>query len=84
MKEGKVILSALLKDPGVYVLYRDDQPHYIGKTGKMLFKRLKTHALRPNARRYNFWDYFSAFEIKDPNHRSEVEAILRRDADRSE
>jgi len=31
----------------------------------MLFKRLKTHALKPNARYYNFWNYFSAFEIDD-------------------
>jgi hypothetical protein len=76
MEDGKTILTGHLKDPGVYVLYRDDQPYYIGKTGKSLFKRLKTHALRPNARRYNFWNYFSAFEIKDPTHRNEVEAIL--------
>jgi len=76
MKDGKEILAARLKDPGVYVLYRDDEPYYIGKTGKTLFKRLKTHALRPNARRYNFWNYFSAFEIKDSDHRNEVEAIL--------
>jgi hypothetical protein len=41
-----------------------------------IFKRLKTHALRPNARRYNFWNYFSAFEIEDDTHRDEVEAIL--------
>jgi hypothetical protein len=62
MKEGKPIL--------------DDVPHYIGKTGTTLLKRLRNHALKPNARRYNFWNYFSAFTINDPSHRDEVEAIL--------
>lgn len=76
MKEGKAILKKSLGSPGVYVLYRDDEPYYIGKTGKPLVKRLSTHALKPNARRYNFWNYFSAFEIADPNHRDEIEAIL--------
>ena len=32
--------------------------------------------MRPNARRYNFWNYFSAFAIEDSDHRNEVEAIL--------
>jgi hypothetical protein len=32
--------------------------------------------LKPNARRYNFWNYFSAFAIEDSAHRDEVEAIL--------
>jgi hypothetical protein len=76
MKEGKAVLKAVLDKPGVYVLYRNDEPYYIGKTSKALIKRLRTHALRPNARRYNFWNYFSAFEISDPSHRNEVEAIL--------
>ena len=31
MKEGKEVLKALNK-PGVYVLYRDDEPYYIGKS----------------------------------------------------
>lgn len=76
MPEGKALLTAKLSEPGVYVLYRDEEPLYIGKTRKPLFKRLKTHALRPNSRRYNFWNYFSAFEILDEDHRDEVEAIL--------
>lgn len=76
MKEGKDILKTSLGEPGVYILYRNDEPYYIGKTSKPLIKRLKSHALKPNARRYNFWNYFSAFEIKDSSHRDEVEAIL--------
>jgi len=76
MKDGKAILKENLDKPGVYILYRNDEPYYIGKTSKPLLKRLKLHALKPNARRYNFWNYFSAFEITNPSHRDEVEAIL--------
>jgi GIY-YIG catalytic domain len=76
MKQGKAVLKSNLDKPGVYILYRDDEPYYIGKTSQPLIKRLSNHALKPNARRYNFWNYFSAFEISDPTHRDEVEAIL--------
>jgi hypothetical protein len=76
MKDGKPLLGKLLDGPGVYVLYRNDDPYFIGKTSTTIFKRLKQHALRPNARRYNFWNYFSAFAIDDDDHRDEVEAIL--------
>jgi hypothetical protein len=76
MKQGRKYLDVHLKKPGVYVLYRDDQPYYIGKTGKSLVRRLSQHGLRPDARRYNFWNYFSAFLISDPDQRDEVEAIL--------
>ena len=76
MKQGKAVLEENLNKPGVYILYRDDVPYYIGKTKKPLIKRLSSHALKPNARRYNFWNYFSAFEIPNPSHRDEVEAIL--------
>ena len=37
---GQVVLKANLNKPGVYILYRDDEPYYIGKTGKPLIKRL--------------------------------------------
>jgi hypothetical protein len=77
MKDGYKILKDNLRNPGVYILYRDDKPYYIGKTKKTLFRRLKNHALNPNGRRYNFWNYFSAFVIKDDtDHIDEVEAIL--------
>src|ERR1700686_3232216 len=76
MKQGQSVLKANLNKPGVYILYRDDEPYYIGKTSKPLINRLSNHALKPNARRYNFWNYFSAFHIKDSSHRDEVEAIL--------
>lgn len=76
MRKGKKVLRAALKSPGVYVLYRDDRPYYVGKTRNPLIRRLGGHALKPNWRRYNFWNYFSAFDIKDETHRNEIEAIL--------
>jgi hypothetical protein len=75
-KKGKSYLDIHLNSPGVYVLYREDQPYYIGKTSKRLVKRLAQHALRPNARRYHFWNYFSAFQIGDEEQRDKIEAIL--------
>ena len=75
MGEGKEVLRECLDTPGVYILYRDDQPYYIGQALRLI-KRLSTHALKPNARRYNFWNYFSAFEIQDQYRRDEIEAIL--------
>ncbi len=75
-KEGKEILKTALAKSGVYVLYREDRPYYIGKTFNPLYRRLRNHALQANWRRYNFWNYFSAFEIDDRTHISEVEAIL--------
>lgn len=76
MQKGKKFIEKHLTSAGVYVLYREDQPYYIGKTGKALFKRLKQHALKPNTRYYNFWNYFSAFEIDDEDERNKIEAIL--------
>lgn len=68
-------LGVVLNQPGVYVLYRDDIPHYIGKADK-LGSRLHHHANRPGSRYHNFWNYFSAFVVEDTAHRSEVEGIL--------
>jgi len=74
---GKTYLQKHLNGSGVYVLYRDDQPYYIGKTiNKTLIQRLSQHALKPNARYYNCWNYFSAFQIAETIHRDEIEAIL--------
>src|ERR1051325_5910590 len=63
MKDGMKVLNDTLTVPGVYVLYREDQPYYIGKTSTTLLNRLRNHALKPNARRYNFWNDFSAFAV---------------------
>jgi len=76
-RDGKAYLEKHLNGFGVYVLYRDDRPYYIGKTiNKTLIERLSQHALKPNARYYNFWNYFSAFQIAEAIHRNEIETIL--------
>src|SRR3954468_18260007 len=43
----------VLSQPGVYVLYRDDVPYYVGKAAK-LRKRLWSHANQATTRYYNF------------------------------
>jgi hypothetical protein len=60
---------------GVYILYRDDEPHYIGQAER-LGKRLWAHARQTNGPYYHFWNFFSAFAIADKTHRDEIEGIL--------
>lgn len=65
----------ILKQSGVYILYRDDIPYYIGKAIKMR-SRLWHHAWNPRARHYNLWNFFSFFVIEDSTQRDEIEGIL--------
>jgi len=65
-----------LRESGVYVLYRDDMPFYVGKTEGKLFGRLWQHAHGVSSTRSYFWNYFSAFIVKDRSNIAEVEAIL--------
>jgi hypothetical protein len=69
-------VKRLLSEPGVYVLYRDDQPYYVGKAANRLFRRLRSHATNPKDKYYNFWNFFSAFTVSEPQHVNEVEGIL--------
>jgi hypothetical protein len=64
-----------LNEPGVYVLYRDDRPYYIGQAAR-LRKRLWRWAKNPQSRYYHFWNFFSAFVVEDPALRDELEGIL--------
>ena len=66
----------ILQQPGVYVLYRDDIPYYIGKASGWLWQRLFQHARRPGGKYNNFWNYFSVFVIHDAGQRDAVESIL--------
>jgi hypothetical protein len=66
---------AFLEDPGVYILYRDDRPYYIGQA-KRLHSRLWSHAIQAEGRYYHFWNFFSAFVVADKKHRDELEGIL--------
>jgi hypothetical protein len=76
---GRVLatqIDFLTKEKGVYVLYREELPHYIGKSEVSLFARLKGHAMNPRMRYYNFWTHFSAFAVPDKKGRDELEGIL--------
>lgn len=64
-----------LNKPGVYVLYRDGIPYYVGKADK-LFTRIWSHANQPGGRYYNFWNHFSFFVVEDSTWRSRLEGIL--------
>jgi hypothetical protein len=75
--EGRETVKECLQKPGVYVLFRDDQPYYVGKTTKAsLFKRINNHATITKGRYHHFWNYFSAFVIPNPQHRDEIEGVL--------
>jgi len=74
--KGKDRRLDVLKKPGVYVLYRDDEPYYVGKAKDSMRGRISQHATRPTNRLYPFWNYFSVFVIDSPKLRSEVEAVL--------
>lgn len=65
----------ILWNPGVYVLYRDEHPYYVGQASNKLFSRLHDHANKRTDTYFNFWDSFSAFAVPT-DHLNEVEAIL--------
>ena len=62
--------------PGVYVLYRDEHPYYVGQTKGRLYGRIWFHANRPQARYFNFWNFVSAFVVPQKQHVDQVEALL--------
>jgi GIY-YIG catalytic domain-containing protein len=77
-KKGKRLLVKelpILSQPGVYVLYRDDIPYYVGKA-KRLRSRLWSHVNQPGSKYYNFWNYFSVFAVEDATIRGQIEGYL--------
>jgi hypothetical protein len=66
---------AILDKKGVYVLYRDDIPFYVGRADK-LRTRLESHATKPASRYDYFWNFFSVFVIEDDELRNTVEGVL--------
>jgi hypothetical protein len=79
LEQGREFLRdpqlAILREPGVYVLYRHDVPYYVGQA-KKLRSRLLEHANNPNTSYYNFWTYFSVFVPDNPDIRSQIEGLL--------
>jgi len=82
--EGKKLAAKQLpslKKPGVYVLYRGDEPYYIGKATRRLFSRLHDHANKMTDPYYAFWDHFSCFAFADHSRNKrkkigDIEAVL--------
>lgn len=75
-KDGKkLFIKNYFREPGVYVLYRDEHPYYIGKAS-CLGVRIWAHSNHPHDRYYHFWNMFSAFVVKDRKYLDEVEGIL--------
>jgi hypothetical protein len=78
IKDGKRLLVKsvpTLEKPGVYVLYRDDVPYYVGKATK-LRRRIGTHATKAGGKYYNFWNYFSVFVVENSRFRNHLEGAL--------
>ena len=71
----KQITPPFLDKAGVYILYRNDMPYYIGQADP-LRRRLRNHAKKTDSRYYHFWNFFSAFAVENPTHRNELEGIL--------
>src|SRR5580658_8954846 len=76
-KDGELfwLVWDLFTKPGVYVLYWDDHPYYVGSSKKNVSQRIYDHANKPQDAYYNFWNYFSLFLV-DKRHIAEVEGIL--------
>jgi len=70
-----------LAGPGVYVLYRNDTPHYIGQAQR-LEGRLFAHARKPEDRYYHFLELLFCFcrEGQEAARRARSDSD-RRDAD---
>jgi hypothetical protein len=64
-----------LQKGGVYVLYRDDTPYYVGKARK-LRQRLYLWANNPSSPHFHHWNFFSAFAVEDSKQRDELEGVL--------
>jgi hypothetical protein len=77
-KKRKLLINRLklLREPGVYVLYRDGQPYYVGKTTQSLFSRIHSHTNKSTDTYYHFWNFFSAFAVPTKSNINEVERIL--------
>ena len=66
--------------PGVYVLYKGEEPYYVGKATRLM-SRLHDHSNKVTDGRYAHWDYFSAFvlaeSVTDSKQKlAELESIL--------
>lgn len=59
---------------GIYVLYKDDVPHYVGKASS-LPSRIRHHQ---KDRLKGEWDAFSLYVVRGDRHVKDVESLLLR------
>jgi excinuclease UvrABC nuclease subunit len=72
--DSQETLKSKLKEPGIYILYRDSTPYYVGKADN-LYRRLSEHS-DVDSMYGNFWNMFSVFVVPEPEFRNQLEAIL--------
>jgi hypothetical protein len=70
-----LFLKNEIQEPGVYVLYRNGVPYYIGQAGNV-GSRIWSHSSNPEGRYYKLWDAFSFFVVSDKKYLDDVEGIL--------
>jgi hypothetical protein len=78
MEGNTLVISTLpeLDQPGIYILYRDEVPFYVGQSKKKLYLRLHDHSNKTTDRYFHFWNYFSFFVVPNPDHVDEIEGLL--------
>ena len=65
-ENGRLLIKKMVPQlgcPGVYVLYKDEEPFYIGRASRLM-SRLHSHANKVTAKHYAHWNYFSAFALE--------------------
>jgi len=74
IEEAEDSLRSELSRPGIYILYRDSTPYYVGKADN-LYRRLCDHS-DIDTMYGNFWNMFCAFVVGESEFRDQLEAIL--------
>src|ERR1700677_1544775 len=76
-KKNRILINDEKKfhKPGIYVLYRNAIPYYVGKASKNVVYRLQDHANKPSDTYYHNWNFF-AFFLMQTNFLDMVESIL--------
>lgn len=74
-KHLESVRQELRQKPGIYILYQNGQPYYVGQA-KNLWYRIRNHAINQNAKHYHLWTHFSAFILADTHHINELEGLI--------
>ncbi len=69
------VREKLRQKPGIYILYHNGSPYYIGQA-KNLWLRIRSHAVNQNSKHFHGWTHFSAFILADTHHMTELEGLL--------